>query len=314
MEKEQDIKPHSFTGKDRYVKVGVEKPGIGYVNHEIAKDWRKQQLEPGQMNALYSESKDSDYATGTSELFYPPTIDSHPQSNQQSLRKRGPFVANIKQVTEPVLVKGSGVHYQAPDYNRQSRTEPILRRQAGDQTKIALDPNQQSRQTYAFASTNSGNLENIQKYQKRVSAPLAQMENVVQTKNLPAETSARIPQASQSFSEASRWNTMDGAVTKGSKTIHNIPQRTIPKQVNNVAPQKIVNPEWSCRYCTFFNSPHTDICEMCSKSRDPNIETDSPPMVGDTSRVCDHCTLENEKDSTCCHACGQELRRTQTVV
>ncbi|XP_045191608.2 uncharacterized protein LOC123548422 [Mercenaria mercenaria] len=315
LENEPEIKPHS-SKQGKYVKVLVENPDPGYVNSDVSRQLKKiaHQHELGN-NPLYSVSKDSDYATGTgSEAFFPPTIDS----SSQSMRTRG-----NRQVTDTILTKGSGVHYPAPDANRYSKTEPILRRQQVpvEQIQNAYNPyntqSHQARQTYGYTNANSGlagNMDNIQKYQKRTSAPLVQTEKVDPTKFLPVVTSEPMLSGTRSFSEVTKRNTADGMVRPGSRTIHNMPQQNIPVQTKNLMTQNTVNPQWACPYCTYFNNPLTDVCEMCSKSRDPNMEIDSPPCAGYTSRICDQCTLENEKGSMNCHACGHELSRTQTVV
>ena len=94
----------------------------------------------------------------------------------------------------------------------------------------------------------------------------------------------------QSFTAAG--NEFDGYVT------------TVQAQIPNT---------WHCMNCTFLNDCSSNVCKMCSKTRDGNIDTDSP-SVGSTSKVCDKCTLENDCNATQCQACGSMLRGSQTVV
>ena len=70
----------------------------------------------------------------------------------------------------------------------------------------------------------------------------------------------------QSFTAAR--NEFDGYVT------------TVQAQIPNT---------WHCMNCTFFNDGSSNVCKMCSKTRDGIIDTDSP-SVGSRSKVCDKCT------------------------
>ena len=70
---------------------------------------------------------------------------------------------------------------------------------------------------------------------------------------------------------------------------------------------------WHCANCTYVNDCSSNVCKMCSKTRDGNVDTDLP-SVGSTSKVCDKCTLENDCSATQCQACGNVLKGSQTVV
>lgn len=58
------------------------------------------------------------------------------------------------------------------------------------------------------------------------------------------------------------------------------------------------NREWSCRFCTYINSPDTNICDVCSKTID--FDPDAVPEVN----ICPNCTLMNAQGTNACEACG----------
>lgn len=317
LEKEPEIKPH-VSKEGKYVKVYAEKPDPGYVNTDVARQLKKD----GELKALnldlnkspmFCESKDSDYVTASSRsAYYPPTLED---SFSQPMRSRG--VPGKRQVTDTVITKAGSPYYQTAG-NRYAKTAPILRRAPVEEVVYfphqTHPPYQQALGNENLSHSGNVSMDNIKKYQKRVSAPLISREKIDPIQFLPAVTSAPALSAARSYNNASRRNTTDGIAPIHVKTIHNIPQNNIAVQGDLLTEQTQVNPQWACPFCTFFNSPLTDICEMCSKSRDPNIEIDSPPCAGHSSRICGQCTLENEKDSVNCHACGHLLKGTQTVV
>ena len=77
--------------------------------------------------------------------------------------------------------------------------------------------------------------------------------------------------------------------------------------------QNFISYKWPCINCTFLNDCSTNVCVMCSKTKDGQLDTDSP-SVGFASKVCDQCTLQNDCNSTHCQACGNVLGGSQTVV
>lgn len=311
LEKESEIKPH-FPKEGKYVKVYATKPlDHQYVNaDEVGRAKKAGEFAAHQQalanSQMHSESKDSDYGT-VSSAYFPPVIDD---SHSQSMRSRG--VPMNRQVTDTVITKSTGSYHQNAAH-RSTKTEPILRRQPVEQNiQSPYFASQYYPETAGFRNTGISNIrnENIEKYQKRISAPLISREKMDPTQFLPVVTNAPILSGARSVSEVLRSNTTDGVQLHGAKTVHNVQQQNIPVQ-SNVLPG--YSP-WSCPHCTYLNTQPSDVCDMCSKSRDPNVESDSPPCAGYSSRVCDQCTLENEKDSVNCHACGHMLRGTQTVV
>lgn len=70
---------------------------------------------------------------------------------------------------------------------------------------------------------------------------------------------------------------------------------------------------WHCANCTYLNDCSSNVCIMCSKTRDGNLDTDLP-SVGSTSKICDKCTFENDCSATLCQVCGNTLKGSQTVV
>ena len=91
-----------------------------------------------------------------------------------------------------------------------------------------------------------------------------------------------------------------------------VPRNDFDGRFVNNAQAQIPN-SWHCANCTFLNDCSNNVCKMCSKTRDGNIDTDLP-SVGSTSKVCDKCTLENDCSATHCQACGHVLKGSQTVV
>lgn len=70
---------------------------------------------------------------------------------------------------------------------------------------------------------------------------------------------------------------------------------------------------WSCVYCTFSNEPECNVCEMCSRSRQPAGAPAIKPLVAG-GRQCEQCTLINDKDSNTCSACGITLEACPTYI
>ncbi|XP_053207192.1 LOW QUALITY PROTEIN: protein tamozhennic-like [Panonychus citri] len=66
---------------------------------------------------------------------------------------------------------------------------------------------------------------------------------------------------------------------------------------------------WPCAYCTFLNTNQTEICDMCSRSRD---KPEANLLSG--GRVCPVCTLVNSKDATSCSACEHSLLNSPTYI
>jgi len=83
---------------------------------------------------------------------------------------------------------------------------------------------------------------------------------------------------------------------------------------------------WECSTCTFHNKQNTNICEMCSKSRDfqpsqearsvepaSSLRRSSPAAApvemsaAEEGNACDKCTLVNPVNNTVCEACGATL-------
>lgn len=311
LDKETGPKPHE-TRDSKYVKVFAQNADPGYVNSEVAwqvkksKDVRVMQHDPERTcNATVF---DSDYGTGSSATF-PPNV-----AGNMSMRMRGAPLN--RQVTDTVLTKVG--HLPRTD-TRTAKTEPIARRIPLEQNAITTSYSHQYypvSQAYGYIppGNDTENNENIRRYQKRISAPLASHEQQMDaTKVLPVVSSAPI-QGANGLIEKTKRITIDSA-----NTIHNISQHINPVKTNYLATENGVtansnNKQWPCPYCTYLNNRLSAVCDICSKSRDPQMEIDSPPCAGYSSRICNKCTLENERDSVICHACGQELKSTQTVV
>ena len=77
---------------------------------------------------------------------------------------------------------------------------------------------------------------------------------------------------------------------------------------------------WECSTCTYHNKQSTNICEMCSKSRDfkPAADTRSvePAQLPAARKMsvpqvegvaCSKCTLVNPPANKLCDACGATL-------
>ena len=80
---------------------------------------------------------------------------------------------------------------------------------------------------------------------------------------------------------------------------------------------------WECSTCTFHNKQTSNICEMCSKSRDFRPDTDqrrvepaAQPRLNNSVITpsegvsCSKCTLVNSPSSKLCEACGATLPKT----
>lgn len=68
---------------------------------------------------------------------------------------------------------------------------------------------------------------------------------------------------------------------------------------------------WSCSFCTFLNKGNTDVCEMCSRSKERGPEVQ--PLVSG-GRECPTCTLVNERDAEHCSACQCSLKDSPTYI
>ena len=88
---------------------------------------------------------------------------------------------------------------------------------------------------------------------------------------------------------------------------------------------------WECSTCTFHNKQTTNVCEMCSKSRDfqpPQELRSVEPAKSSRLRTspsaglggqegggggvaCDKCTLVNPTINTVCDACGATLPKSK---
>lgn len=289
-----------------YVKLYAQKQDPGYVNSETANQFKKDfkvqhQQEFSPSSQAFSESKDSAYGTyGTvsTSAMYPPSF------NEQ-MRRRGN--APQGQVTDTVLTKSTGI--SPVSTGLYAKTEPVLRKSTVDESNAQRQYNTQPyyrAPVYANATPVAAeNMDNIQKY-KRSSAPSAParpMPDPVQY--LPVvNTGLKNVPVSRSYTETTQRNTTDSSRMSSSVNI--------PPVKSNGAFAKT---NWSCPHCTYFNENKLDVCEMCSKSRDSQTEMDSPPLAGHSSRICEQCTLENERNSVTCHACGHHLNNgLQTVI
>lgn len=99
---------------------------------------------------------------------------------------------------------------------------------------------------------------------------------------------------------------------------HHQPQRQ-PRGGGQHQPQAGGRAElWECSTCTFHNRQSSNICEMCSKSRDfrpepeeRHVEPAAPPrrMSGPKTdgAACSKCTLVNPFNNKVCDACGATL-------
>lgn len=67
---------------------------------------------------------------------------------------------------------------------------------------------------------------------------------------------------------------------------------------------------WACPYCTYNNAKTSDVCKMCSKSR--NVTEEAPLESG--GKHCSRCTLVNKKEAMKCEACQESLKNSPTYV
>jgi protein tamozhennic len=72
------------------------------------------------------------------------------------------------------------------------------------------------------------------------------------------------------------------------------------------------NRTWSCAYCTFLNDDSSDICEMCSRSKEKPGNDITPLVSG--GKVCPLCTLVNDKEAHTCSACESSLLNSPTYI
>ncbi|XP_015786191.1 uncharacterized protein LOC107363475 [Tetranychus urticae] len=89
-------------------------------------------------------------------------------------------------------------------------------------------------------------------------------------------------------------------------------EKSFNKSNNSSEASNIDNGAWSCAYCTFLNTNQTDICDMCSRSRErPGLDNTNLTSCG---KVCKVCTLVNSEEADHCSACEHSLRNSPTYI
>ncbi|WAR13372.1 hypothetical protein MAR_027552 [Mya arenaria] len=317
--------------KSPYVKLqAVENPHL-YANSPAAIHNRVQQL--GDLSSPVIQSRDSDYISDLTQQSQSPsaylTQAPTPREMQAFLGKDRPQV----QPQSEIHLRQGHIS-QVP---RQSHTEPIAKRSSAPlnyytnqlpsphSTPIMTPPVMVNQPNYIGHSPvlppSSNNLSqssgskqpsNIQMLSK--TAPNNSLTQARLTSPSQRET-AVYPLVSGNQNVLSPQPLLKRSVTEpvyGRAAAGQLVKQQNAKLINTYPSQMSKN-TWSCTACTYINDWSERVCAMCSKSRDI-VDTDSPPEVGQSSRVCGQCTLENGLNAMKCHACGNELKGSQTVV
>ncbi|XP_046557100.1 LOW QUALITY PROTEIN: uncharacterized protein LOC124266341 [Haliotis rubra] len=64
--------------------------------------------------------------------------------------------------------------------------------------------------------------------------------------------------------------------------------------------------KWPCHFCSGMNHNQRAICQVCGKSRGPEIDG---PKCGDSITECKKCTFENSPGTEICEMCGTALEK-----
>ncbi|XP_067650809.1 uncharacterized protein [Haliotis asinina] len=63
---------------------------------------------------------------------------------------------------------------------------------------------------------------------------------------------------------------------------------------------------WHCHFCSGMNNNQRAICQVCGKSRGPEVDG---PKCGDSITECKKCTFENSPGTAICEMCGTPLEK-----
>ncbi|KAL4235398.1 spermatogenesis-associated protein 2 [Mactra antiquata] len=254
-----------------------------------------------------SYGKDSDYNTA-STAFYPPTVD-----DINTMRARGLVTTNH---TDTVLAKSpSSINHER---SLRSKTEPIARRHKSEQIPMhPTYPSISSVNQYSKPSVSNENIPTDSSDMKMYHRPFT---GISRAQTHPPKSGPIMPNPTQYLpvvhNSGSLANKL-GSFSFNEKTKSSV---NVPDSMSNTASRSTVvhsaplpyhPPQWHCSFCTYINTPNSLICEMCSKTPDGN---DIDSTSGQTSKICEQCTLENDKKAIDCRACGHRLKGAQTSV
>ena len=295
------------SSKGPYVKIqAVEAPTNVYVN-KVAQQYHERNLGvlTTQQSDNLSPFHDSDYGTvSNSSYLMPSNQPPHHLQTQSEVHARQIPASQIGRQyhTETIAKRTSAPAVMGPPL--QIHTPPTLDGSSNfylyqQQQQQPQQLQQQIPQSYRNITVDNQPA-NIQALSKRGNASLLQ--------NRMSPMSQSGIQNRQQLMGAS----MSRSFTEPHQRRPGSSQAPLAKTIHTSCPTVNTN-QWSCVYCTYINDNSSNVCTICYKSRDV-VDTDSSPIVGQVSRVCSQCTLENEANELQCHACGQELKRLHTAV
>lgn len=243
---------------------------------------------------LHSSVNDSAYQSGLQAQF-PPSISS------ENLMSRSASAAYSKKFDTDVILKKPNIQYQSAPV---SHTAPIARRSSAPVPKEDASPTK-SYSKMPFQSGNEQGVDTLRNSQKTLLK-----ESSVEKVPLHHPSVASMVSGGRSSGVGDSLSSRGYMGKSSGRSL--IIRRNESDSYTTTASAQMPN-HWHCTNCTYLNDCSSNICKMCSKTRDGQVDMDSP-SVGSTSKVCDKCTLENDIHSSVCQACGNALGGSQTVV
>lgn len=246
---------------------------------------------------------DSAYQSGLQAQF-PPSIQTSIQPEKPFLTRSASAAYGRRKYDTDVVIKKSNLNTQGA---LLSHTVPIARRPSAPVQKVEDNSLTKHFSKMQIHQGNEQGIDTLRNDQNNLSKDTG-VGRVPVTRH---PTVASMVSGGRSSGLGESFNSR-GYVGKSVDGRGSITSRNEQDGLATTAPSQIPN-NWHCTNCTYLNDCSSNICKMCSKTRDGQLDTDSP-SVGSTSKVCDKCTLENECNSTQCQACGNALGGSHTVV
>ena len=240
---------------------------------------------------------DSAYQS-TNQATFPPSL----PSDKQFLARSASATYGRKFDSDVMIKKGSSNNQDG----LYSRTVPILKRTSAPVHKHEVDSLTNHIQSIPVSQRNEQGVETIRNYQNDLSK--GSITGAAPRTNQIAGAQLT-PSAGRTSGLGESINSHDFA-EKGKSELDSIKGSSDNGYSGQV---KHFTPKWPCMECTFLNDCSTNICVMCSKTRDGVVDTDAP-SVGDAYKICDQCTFQNDNTGTHCQVCGNPLGGSQTVV
>ncbi|KAI6647139.1 hypothetical protein LOD99_8875 [Oopsacas minuta] len=82
-------------------------------------------------------------------------------------------------------------------------------------------------------------------------------------------------------------------------------QQQKQQQLQKPYPRSIAGQQrWQCPHCTSFNPINISFCEVCYKTPDYRLDTESPPRTNPSTKLCPRCRQPNRMQDISCTGCG----------